>query len=64
MYRPDHNRIGQALVLLPVDVEVVPDRNIDQDDVEEEGFTKRLRYLDTIYQSVQHGRFDEFITAS
>jgi hypothetical protein len=23
---------------------VVPDRNIDQDDVEEEGFTKRLRY--------------------
>jgi hypothetical protein len=47
MYRPDHNRIGQALVLLPVDVEVVPDRNIDQDDVEEEGFTKRLRYMDT-----------------
>jgi hypothetical protein len=44
MYRPDHNRIGQALVLLPWDVEVVPDRNIDQDDVEEEGFTKRLRY--------------------
>jgi hypothetical protein len=53
--------LGKRLCYYP-DVEVVPDRNIDQDDVEEEGFTKRLRYMDT--QSVQHGRFDEFITAS
>jgi hypothetical protein len=36
MYRPDHNRIGQALVLLPVGCRGSSDRNIDQDDVEEE----------------------------
>jgi hypothetical protein len=56
--------LGKRLCYYPWDVEVVP-RNIDQDDVEEEGFTKRLRYIWIhIYQSVQHGRFDEFITAS
>jgi hypothetical protein len=36
--------LGKRLCYYPWDVEVVPDRNIDQDDVEEEGFTKRLRY--------------------
>jgi hypothetical protein len=56
--------LGKRACATTWDVEVVPDRNIDQDDVEEEGFTKRLRYGYTIYQSVQHGRFDEFITAS
>jgi hypothetical protein len=39
--------LGKRLCYYPWDVEVVPDRNIDQDDVEEEGFTKRLRYMDT-----------------